>query len=464
MYWDTTLLISLIVVYYVVHGRKFLSLDRIAEPPFVVNVAYLLNFPVRALVLLFFDDVTPAAPSLVWDIDTCNVVLVYASACTLVFNFSYEYFSRGHVLRGDAAVPALPPLQPIPVPVLGYFALLATVVVYFLLTSRTAINFTYDLGESDIPQIVNAIWFALDVSISGSLMMFLITRRPTYLAAFAFFLGSLLYHSFLLTAKYALLGYLVIFLFVLKRAGFALRTWHVVAALLVSIPYVIASYSLRDFDLGAIRPEATLAEQISLVLSLLEGSSLGDVVTDLFLIRMTDRFVYLEAFMVYLQALDQGVALDLYDKFGSLATYKRAIPSIFGVDKSEIQNIHSWFGNKYWYGLPFDDYYSVIIPFGRVTESFVIFGWAGFMFFAFYAWLFAWLYKRFFCSQDPLLVIYYFIIFYNYILVDDNLLYNFSGILWGSIFFFGSMFVLRLFMKHTTAETSDPRAIVHRRN
>lgn len=455
MYFDTALLISLIVVYYAVHGRRFLSLDRIAEPAFVVNATYLLNFPVRALVLLLVDDVTPAAPTLEWDIDTCNLVLVYASACLLVFNFSYEYFTRGRLLGPFPSAPALPPLRPIPVQVLAYFALLAAVVVYFVLTSRTNINFIYDLGESDIPQIVHVIWFALDAAICGSLMMYLITRRPIYLAAFAFFLGSFLYYSFLLTAKYAILGYVAIVLLILCRCGHAVRPWHLLAALAVVVPYVISSYSVREFDLGEIGPENTLAARASLILSLLEGSSLREVLTDLFLIKMTDRYVYLETFMVYLQALDQGVALDLYDKYGSLATYKLAIPTALGVDKGAIQNIHYWFANKYWYGLPFDDYYSVIIPFGRVTESFMIFGWAGFMFFAAYAWLFSWLYKRFYCSPDPLMVIYYFIIFYYYILVDDNLLFNLSGILWGSVFFLGSVFALRLVLRHTTAETGN---------
>lgn len=448
-YSVTILLIGLIGAYYVLQGRKFLSLQRIAEPVFAVNVCYLVNFPVRALLLLSFGDELESAPALEWDFGTCNAVLLYATACVLVFNFTYHYCYAGTVLSAGPAVPELPPLQPMPVAVLGYFALCASVVVYFMLTSRTSINFIYDLGESDIPQIVHASWFALDVAICGSLMMLLITRQPVYLGAFALFLGAFLYYSFLLTAKYALLGYLAIFLLILNRAGIAIRPWHLLTGLLVSAPYVIASYLVRDFDLGAIFPEETLAGRTSLILSLLDGSSLEDTLTNLFLIKITDRFVYLEAFMVYLQALDQNVVLDLYDKLGSLPTYKLAIPSIFGVDKSDVQNIHVWFANKYWYGLPVDDY-GVIVPFGRITESFMIFGWAGFVFFAFYAWIFAWLYRRFYCSPDPLMVIYYLLIFYYYILVDDNLLFNVATLVYGSIFFFGSILAFRFFPRRIT--------------
>jgi hypothetical protein len=452
---ETVLLTFLIGAYYAVEGRRFLSLERIAEPVFALNLCYLLNFPARAVVILVFGDAIEIAPALEWDFDTCNAVLVYATACMLVFNYAYQYFSGRRVFRAVRPVAALPPLQAMPIPVSAYFGILAAVVIYLMLNSRTSVNFFHDLGENDVPQIVNAIWFALDASICASLMMWLITRRSVYLAAFAIFLASFLYHSFLLTAKYALLGYLAIVLLILKRAGFAIRSWHLAVGLLVVVPYVIGSNSVRDVALDSIAPEATLAGQTSLILNSVEESSLAEVVNDLFLSKMTDRFVYLEAFMVYLQAIEQDMALDLYDKFGSLPTYKLAIPSIFGVDKSSIQNIHLWFANKYWYGLPFDGY-GVVVPFGRVTESFMIFGWAGFLFFAFYAWLFAWLYKRFYCSPDPLMVIYYLIIFYYYILVDDNLLFNVSMIVYGSVFFFGSMLALRFVLKHTTGQTAQP--------
>lgn len=218
---------------------------------------------------------------------------------------------------------------------------------------------------------------------------------------------------------------------------------------------------MRDFDISVISPNETLAGRTTLVFGLLDESSLGDVLTNLFLIKMTDRFAYLDAFMMYLQGLDQGVALDLYDRVGSLPTYKLAIPSIFGVDKSTIQNIHVWFANKYWYGLPYDGY-GVLVPFGRTTESFMIFGWAGFLMFAFYGWLFAGLYRRFYCSADPAMVIYYLLLFNYYILADDNLLFNISAIVWGSVFFWGSVFALRLAMKHTMAEATRPEVLKQR--
>ncbi len=454
-YFETVLLIGAIVIYYAVHGRKFLSLERIAEPPFIINAGYLINFPVRALVLVLGEDVEPAAPTLVWDIGTSNVVLLYASACVLVFNATYEYLSRRRTPQPQAAVATLPPLQPIPPVVLLYFVLLASTVVYFTLTSSTNINFVYDLGTDDIPQAVRAISFALDVAICGSLIMYLITRKPVYLATLAFFFASFLYYGFMLTSKYALLGYLIVVLLVLKRCRIEIRPRHLVAALLVAVPYVVTAYSVRDFDIGVIRPEETLTERIALISNLLEESSARDLLIDMFLMKATDRFVYLEAFTVYLQALQQGVALDLYDKLGSLPTYLLAIPSMFGVDKSGIGNIHVWFANKYWYGLPFDAY-GVLVPFGRVTESFMIFGWAGFLFFAFYAWLFAWLYKRFYCSPDPLMVIYYLLIVYYYMLPDDVLLFNVATIAYGSVFFFGSVFALRFLVDRTRVETKRP--------
>jgi hypothetical protein len=444
MYFVTILIIFLIIAYYVKHGRKFLSLDRIAEPVFVVNVLYLINFPVRVILRMFFGDALESAPTLVWDIDTCNQVLTYASVCMLVFNFSYEYFGRGRGVGATPVTSTLPTLQRIPAPAWAYFALLGAVVVYFTLTSRTNINFLYDLGINDIPQIVYAIQFAHDASITGSLIMFLLTRRPIYLLAFVFFFGSLLYYSFMLTAKYAIIAYLIIILLIWRRFGFAIRLRHLGGTLLVVALIFISSYTVRQYDLGAISPDKTLAKRIMLIQSQMKQSSLNEALNNLFLLKMTDRFVYLETFMVYLQALSQNVTLDLYDKLGSLPTYKMAIPSIFGVDKSGIQNIHVWFGNKYWYGLSYD-YWGVIIPFGRITESFMILGWTGFLLFIFYGWLFAWLYRRFFCTPDPLLVIYYCLVFYYYILVDDCLLFNFSAIVYGTVFFFGSVLILRKF-------------------
>lgn len=456
MYFETVLMLAVIGAYYVAEGRRFVSLDRIAEPIFAVNVLYLLNFPVRALVVLFFGDAMESAPALVWDWGTCNVVLLYATGCVLVFNFSYQYFSGARVFPAAPAAPALPPVQQIPLPTLVYFALWAAAVLYFVLTSRTAVNFVNKVGESDIPQMIYVAWFALDAAICGSLLMLLLTRRPVYLAAFALFFGAFLYYSFLLTAKYALVGYLAVILLIMRRQGLAIRPWHLLAGVLVAAPYVIASYGVRDFDLNVISPEDRLATRVSLVLSLLQESSIGAIFTDQFLAKITDRLVYLDVFMAYLQALDQNVVLDLYDKFGSLPTYKLAIPSMFGVDKGAIENIHVWFANKYWYGQPFGGY-SVIIPFGRVTESFMILGWAGFLLFALYGWVFAWLYRRFYGSPDPARVIYYLLIFYYYILVDDNLLFNISGIVWGSVFFWASVWALRTFLERTSTGTHRPQ-------
>ncbi len=440
----TFLLFCLIAVYYVKHGRKFLSLARVSEPPFVVNVLYLINFPLRAIARIFLGDLLESSPILLWNFNTCNLVLTYSTTCVLVFNFSYEYFSRRHALDRTESISLLPPLQQIPAHTFICFALLASVVVFFTVTSKNYVNFLYDLGESDIPRIVYGIQFALDASINGSLIMYLLTRRRIYLVVFAFFFGSILYTSFMLTAKYPVIAYLVIGLLILRRSGIAIRLRHFGIAFLLAGLIFISSYSVRQYDLRAISPDETLATRTMLIRDELRQSTLKNSLSNLFLLKVTDRFVYLEAFMVYLQALDENVGLELYDRLGSLPTYKMAIPSIFGVDKSDVQNIHVWFGNKYWFGLPFD-YYRIVIPFGRITESYMILGWAGFLLFIFYGWLFAWLYKKFFCSRDSLMVIYYFLIFYYYILVDDCLLYNFSAIVYGTIFFFGSLFILRKF-------------------
>ncbi len=56
MYFETQLLVFLIGAYHVLGGRRFLSLERIAEPVFAVNLCYLLNFAVRTLVVLLFEN------------------------------------------------------------------------------------------------------------------------------------------------------------------------------------------------------------------------------------------------------------------------------------------------------------------------------------------------------------------------------------------------------------------------
>lgn len=442
MYSETVLLISLIVAYYVAHGRKFLSLERVAEPSFIVNVLYLLNFPVRALVRMLLGDALDSAPALVWDVDTANAALLYSAACMLVFNFSYEYFRRRGSLLVAPAVRSLQPLQRIPRQMMSYFVLLGLIVVYFTLTSKTNTTFVSDIEGSDIPQVIYAIQIAFDAAILGSLVMYLHTRRFVYLAAFALFFGIVIYEAFLLTAKYAVFGYLIVSLLVMKRFGLAIRFRHLVLFGLIVVPFTITSYTVRGFDLMAISSDATLASRLELLGSLLPKSNLWDSFVDLFLLKMTDRFVYLESFMLYQHEINHGIALDLYDMLGSLPTYKIAIPSIFGVDKSTVQNIHVWYANKYWYGTP-PDTWSVVIPFGRMVESFMIFGWLGSLFFVFYGWLFALLYSKLFCSTNPLLVIYYCFLFYNYIMVDDVLLFNVSAILYGTIFLFGSIWVFK---------------------
>lgn len=438
MYFETALLISLIVAYYVAHGRKFLSLERVAEPSFIVNVLYLLNFPVRALVRMFLGDALESAPALVWDVDTANAALLYSAACMLVFNFSYEYFRRRGSLLVAPATPSLQPLQRISGQMMSYFGLLSLIVIYFTLTSKTNTTFVSDTEGSDIPQVINAIQFAFDAVIIGSLIMYLRTRKFIYLMAFALFFGVVLYQAFLLTAKYAVFGYLIVFLLIMRRFGFTIKLRHLLLIGLVVVPYTIYSYTLRTFDLLAISSDSTLASRWALIENLLSHSNLWDTFVELFLFKITDRFVYLETFMLYLHEINHGIALDLYDMLGSLPTYKIAIPSIFGVDKSAIENIHVWYANKYWYGTP-PDTWGVVIPFGRVVESFMIFGWLGSLFFVFYGWLFDILYRKLFCSTNPLLVIYYGFLFYNYIMVDDVLLFHLSAILYGTIFLFGSI-------------------------
>lgn len=440
--FETDLLIFLVVAYYFAHGHKFLSLDRIAEPSFIFNVTYLINFPTRALVWMAFGDVMEPPPSLIWDDDRCNAALLYSMACMLVFNFSYEYFRRRDPLRAASTAISLQPLQPISGLMKSYFALLGLIVLYFRLTSKTNIDFIGDTGGSDIPLVIGAIQFAIDASIMGSLILFLRTRRVEYLVTFAFFFGGFGYESFLLTAKYAIFAYLVIFLIIMTRLGLKIQFRHLVLIGMVVIPLTIASYLIRDYDLLEISPESTLVSRMMLLEKLLSPVDLWDAFVDQFLLTMGNRFVYLDAFMLYLHAIRDGIALDLYDMLGSLPTYKTAIPSVFGVDKSTVENIHVWYANKYWYGTP-PDTWSVIVPFGRIVETFMVFRWAGSLFFVFYGWLFAMLYGKLFCSTNPLLVIYYCFLFYNSVMVDDVLLFQFPAILQGTVFLFGSMWAFK---------------------
>jgi hypothetical protein len=435
------LLILLVAAYYVAHGRKFLSLDRVAEPSFIFNATYLLNFPMRALVWMFIGDEMEAAPAMVWDIDRCNAALLYSTACMLVFNFSYEYFRHRDPLRAASTATSLQPLQPISGLMMSYFALLGLIVLYFRLTSKTNIDWSGDI-VSDIPLAIGTIQFALDASIIGSLILFLRTRRLEYLVAFAFFFGGTMYEAFLLTAKYAVFAYLVIILLIMKRLEFMIRFRHLVLIGLVVIPFTISSYLIRDYELLEISPESTLVSRVMLLENLLAPLDLWGTFVDQFVLTMTNRFVYLDTFMLYLHAINDGIALDLYDRLGSLPTYKTAIPSIFGVDKSTVENIHVWYANKYWYGTP-PDTWGVVIPFGRIVESFMVFRWGGSLSFVFYGWLFAMLYTKLFCSTNPLLVIYCCFLFYNSVLVDDVLLFHFRAILDGTILLFGSMWAFK---------------------
>lgn len=443
MYFETTLLISLIVTYYVAHGRKFLSLDRIAEPLFIVNVLYLLNFPVRAAARMFLGAALESAPALIWNIDECNVALLYSTACMLVFNFSYEYFSRRGAPRVTPTATELKPMSLISVPMMRYLALLGMVVIYFRLTSETNIGFIQNVAESDIPQVVNAIQFAIDASVIGSLIMFLHTRRLVYLVVFVLFYGAVMYIAFMQTAKYAFIAYFVIFLLIAKRFGFKIQFRYLVLFGLMVVPYTISSYLIRDFDLAMVSSDVTLVERLTLLRDLVLPLTLWDTFVDMFLLKMTDRFVYLETFMLYLHAINHDIALDLYDMLGSLPTYTIAIPSIFGVDKSTVENIHVWYANKYWYG-SLSGSYGVVIPFGRIVESFMIFRWLGCLFFIFYGWLFSMLYRKLYCSTNPLLVIYYCFLFYDYVLADDVLLFHLSAIIYGTIFLFGSIWAFKM--------------------
>jgi len=375
--FETVLLISLVVGYYAAHGRKFLSLDRVAEPSFIFNAAYLINFPVRALAWMFFGDVMESAPALVWDDDRCNAALLYSTACMLVFNFSYEYFVRRAPLGAASTATSLQPLQPISGLMMSYFALLGSIVVYFGLTSKTNITWGGDIEGSDIPMVIGAIQFALDASIIGSLILFLRTRRVGYLVALACFFGWSMYEAFLMTAKYPVFAYLIIFLFIMKRLGFMIRFRHLVLIGLVVIPFTISSYLMRDYyDTLEISSESTLVPRVMALGNLVASLELWDTFVDQFVLTIGNRLVYLDTFMLYLHAINDGIALDLYDRLGSLPTYKTAIPSIFGVDKSAVENIHVWYANKYWYGTP-PDTWGVIIPFGRIVESFMVFRWGG---------------------------------------------------------------------------------------
>ena len=263
-----------------------------------------------------------------------------------------------------------------------------------------------------------------------------------YLVAFAFVFGGFIYEAFLLTAKYAVFAYLIIFLLVMKRLGFMIRFRHLVLIGLMVIPFTISSYLIRGYDILEVSSESTLVGRVTLLGNLLATVDLWDTFVDQFVLTIGNRLVYLDTFMLYLHAINDGIALDLYDRLGSLPIYKLAIPSIFDVDKSTVENIHVWFANKYWYGTP-PDTWGVIIPFGRIVESFMVFRWGGSLFFVFYGWLFALLYRKLFCSTNPLLVIYYCFLFYNSVMVDDVLLFHFPAILRGTIFLFCSMWAFK---------------------
>lgn len=449
---------------YYVCNRRILSLENLPQPIFIVNVLYLLNFPLRAIVLLLVPDWLESAPSFVLDFATLSTSLLYSFACVLVFNISYRYFTRNVQPTPAADQTSLPACDPVPPVVFWLYLLLASLYLYYALPSVTNKMFPRIPIESDIPTVVRALDFTLHVAILSSFLMALLMRRKRYVVVFLLLTASLLYNSLYLTAKYPVFAYVLLLGIVLIRAGHTVNARYVVPCLTIFVCYVVYSYLARSV-LAFITPEMGLAARLSLVGGALFEFGPFKLLLDLFLLKITDRFVYLETLMVYMQSLSANVSLDLYDRFGSLPLLPNILGHMLRLDVEVLENLHVWFGNKYWYGLSWPGW-DVVIPFGRITESFMILSWLGFILFVGYAFLFSLLYRVFYLSRNPLSVIYYLLVYYYYVLVDDYLFYNLSTILYFSGPYFLAMFVEHAVRRRrrSSSREGEPAQGVRRRS
>ena len=453
------LLLAAILIYYLLHGYKFISLRRLPEPIFIVNIGFLLNFPARAVALLCFQESLESAPTFSFDLDTLNPALLYSFLCITIFNESYEYFLNRWQLNDGFSITDKEAMSPVPTLLYCFYLALGSIYMYYVPLSSS--GKTWGSGVEDVSRYITALQFAFDFIILSSVLMFLRTRRAVYLAVGVMFLGVLAYHSFFITAKYPLIAYSLMLAILTGRAGYRIPRKYILAVAVIATLNIMVSYSTRYYGLELISPDVPLSARFTALSEVFDEFSPSEILQKFFLFKITDRYVYLETLTVYMQYADLGETEDLYDRVGSLPTAVLAVPTavgnLFGVDKSSLEHMHVWFGSKYWYGEAWPSM-SVVIPIGRINESYMMGRWLGCLLFVGYAYLFARVYGACYQSNDPLLVIYYLLIYYYYILVDDFMFYQFGTIVYASAMYFSFMFIYKSMNRNMKPEAAHAPA------
>lgn len=434
------------LTYYLSYGYKFISLQRLPEPIFIVNIGFLLSFPIRAVAILCCAESLEMAPTFVLDLDTLTDALFYSFVCVIVFNGSYEYFLKKASRSGGAVSTDKKAISPVPNIIFFFYLLLGLVSLFFMMRSNTYTSWTMRVDTDDIPRSIHEIEFSLHVVILSSFLMLMLTKRVAYLTMFTIFFGAVMYMAFMLTARHQLIGYVLLLAIMARRCGYQIRPQYWLVAAIIAIPYIIFGYLTRYYGFDLISPDVSVLRRAEIVSDIFHEYSVGEVFTQYFALKVTNRIAQLETLMIYMQYAALGATGDLYDRLGSLPTALLAVPSafgsVFGIDKGAIENMHVWFGSKYWYGEAWPSM-SVAIPIGRITETYMVGRWLGVLLFMGYGYLFSLLYRVCYRSSDPMLIIYYMLIYYYYIWVDDLMFFSFSFLVRLSVIYFSILFVYR---------------------
>lgn len=430
---EVVLILGLISLYYAALGYRYMALQRLSEPIFIVNVLYLANFPLRTICLLLIPDLLESAPALEVDLDILGSALLYGFACVVTFNATYQYFMRNTQTIRQAPGIDGPPLTPLS-PIIFYtYLLLGVIYLYYSLTATGNKTLIVLEDASGVPRGVRVLNFTMDFITISSFLMYLAIKRRTYFGIFAIFFTSIAYNAFSSTAKYPMVVYTVVLLIALQKVGYRVKLWHVCTVLCgFVIPYVLYSGVIRT-EGALLLPDVPFSERLSWVASHVEQLSVYELFQKYFLLRVTDRQVYLETLMLYMQRFPASMSVDAFDRWGGLATGLDVMKAVLHIGNQSGENIHVWFGNKYWYGLEWPAY-EVVIPFGRITDSFIMLSYLGCLLFVVYGYVFAWLYRAFYLSNTVLAVTLYLLIYYYYIFVDDHIFFNMHTIAYLSIF------------------------------
>ena len=361
------LLIFLVVIVYALIFQSLRRFGRLwVNPLFFVLIYYFFNYPLRAILIVYFPEQFNAR----YAFTDYEVVagLVYSTVYVLVFGGTYLALIERYAVRFD-----FDGLARMPVAFSFYFILVVTVILTGIVSIAYEISVggSFSLGgdveELQRPFLINLVsvpytlkWFAIFLGV----LIWLKTKNTAVALTLSVVSALIMVESVVVTSKGAFVTFALVFFYIDNLLnGKLLRLSVLLPA--IATGFVFSAYSYHARVSGGLG-QGSLGEYWDFVRNFLQGDVAAEV--DDSAINLIDRGTYyLDGVLLMIRGNQSDVDHGSYT-FGSLVELANLIPREFNITLEQY-SFDRYVTNAVW-----GDWSFAQIFIGRIGESYFVLG------------------------------------------------------------------------------------------